>query len=594
VLLLVLLLTLLAAPVDAQTGGASQAADCAAGPISYVLLDNNSIFDTSDPDLDERFLWAYRAANALHIRTRRWVIRQELLFQPGDCYDPFLLAESERLLRAYPFLARVDIHDVPQADGSHHVIVDTHDDWSTRVDVRFRFDREFRLEGVRLSELNFLGMGQALGVFWFERDVTRDYGVSYWTPQIGRTRWDLAASVGRTRAGSFFREQIGYPFLGEVGHWAGRQAFSRDEQFFDYIVADDPAGRSAHVLLPLQEKALETSVLRRFGDRGDAHLAGIGLSWYELRREGPVEIAPEGDFDERVLADSASIDPIRRQLVERDAVRVHALLGSRDVRWIERRGMDSMRGDEDIRLGWEAGLAIGRTVPGSRDDDFALATLLYAGLEAGGLLLVARARGDALRADEPYAGDPQWQDLRVEGELFAYLRSAALDRHTFLIRTSTAGAWNTVTPFQLTLGGERGVRGYDLDRFPGGRRMVLSVEDRIYVGWPLRDVFDSGFTVFADAGRIWPGDAPYGVDSGWRASAGAGLRFSFPASSRTTYRFDFAWPIGRGTRLGDFQFRVSIGELIGLGGANTDLQFRRSRREGVAADLFRFAGAPGS
>jgi hypothetical protein len=38
---------------------------------------------------------------------------------------------------------------------------------------------------------------------------------------------------------------------------------------------------------------------------------------------------------------------------------------------------------------------------------------------------------------------------------------------------------------------------------------------------------------------------------------------------------------------------MSAGELIGIGNANNDLQFRRSRQEGVAADLFRFS-RPGS
>jgi hypothetical protein len=105
---------LLVVPVYAQDGSKPvQAGECPNGRITYVLLDNNSIFDTSDPELDTRFVWAYRAANALHLRTRPWVIRRELLFRTGDCFDPFLLAESERLLRAYPFLARVDIHAVP-------------------------------------------------------------------------------------------------------------------------------------------------------------------------------------------------------------------------------------------------------------------------------------------------------------------------------------------------------------------------------------------------------------------------------------------------------------------------------------------------
>ena len=569
-------------------------ADCPDGRISFVLVDNNSIFDTSDPDLDARFRWVYTAANSLHVRTRQWVIRQELLFRAGDCYDPFLLAESERLLRGYPFLARVNVYGVEQSDGSHHVIVDTHDEWSTRFDVRFRVDNGFRLEGVRLSEVNFLGMGQALGVFWQEREVTRDYGISYWTPQIGRTRWDLTASLGRTRSGWFAREQVAYPFVGEVGHWAGRESFSRDDQFFNYIANDDPAEDSPHILRRQLEKLFEASLLHRFGDRGRAVLAGVGLTGHSLDHSGPVQVAPHGDFDERSPADSTDVAAIASQSQTRRAVRLHGLLGLRDIGWVKKRGMDSMRGEEDVRLGFELGTDLGRSLAAFGDDDLTLATIVYGATQLGDALFIARGRLDALYWFRSPPTVSSWQDVVADAETFVYFRAGPASRHTLLFRSGMAGARNTRTPFQLTLGGETGVRGYGRERFPGGRRMVLTLEDRIYIGWPLHDVWDSGLTLFVDAGRTWPGDVPFGIDSGWRASAGAGLRLSFPADSRTTYRLDFAWPVGRGHSLADLQFRFSLGELIGIGNANTNLQFRRSRIEGVAADLFRFSSLQGS
>ena len=40
-----------------------------------------------------------RAMNALHIQTREWVVQGELLFAPGDRFDPDRLAETERNLR---------------------------------------------------------------------------------------------------------------------------------------------------------------------------------------------------------------------------------------------------------------------------------------------------------------------------------------------------------------------------------------------------------------------------------------------------------------------------------------------------------------
>ncbi len=572
-------LSLTGPPLAAQ---APPSDSCPAGRISYVFLDNNSIFDTSDPSLDDRFRWAYQAANALHVKTRKWVIRQELLFRTGDCYDPYLLAESERLLRAYPFLAQVDVYGIPQADGTRHVIVDTHDDWSTRFDVRFRVDGAFRFEGFRLSELNLLGTGQTLGVFYREREVTRDYGLTYWTPQVGRTRLDVLASAGRTRAGNFVREQVWYPFVGEVGRWSFGEFHSFDEQFFDYVEdAYSPDG-SPHVLVPLRETLFDGSLLRRLGERGRDVLLGMGLNVHQLAFPGAVLVAPVGNFDERLTADSASVAPVLGQRITRDAVRLSVLAGVRDVHWIVRRALDGLRGEEDVRLGFDGGLVLGRSIPAFGDNDVALNGWAYGGAESGRALFIGRARGESLRR---LGADGDWQDLFFEGGAFAYLRPPEGGRHTFLLRADIASGWRTSTPYQLTLGGERGVRGYDLEQYPGGRRALFTAEDRFLLGWPWPSVMDLGGVLFADAGRIWPGDAPFGVDSGWRAAAGLGLRLAFPAGSRTPMRIDFAWPLEQGTRAGDLRIRLSVGELIGFSAPPGDIQFRRYRPDGLAASI---------
>jgi hypothetical protein len=561
---------------------------CATGPISYIFIDNKSIFDTSDPALDRRLLWAYRLANSLHVGTRRWVIRRELLFAPGSCYDPFLLEETERLLRNYTFLSRVDVFGTPQPDGTYHVIVSTRDEWSTRVDVRFSSGGDFALEGVRLTEENLFGTGQSAGVFYYEREVTRDYGISYFTPQVAGTRWDISAAAGRTRAGTFVRESVAYPFVGEVGRWASRQAFRHEDQYFNYIVRDDPALNSPHVLQPLREKAFDVALVRRTGQRGNSSLIGAALSFQNLSYPDLVQIAPEGDFNRREPAPDSLAEPVLGQRETLANIRAFALLGRRNVWWIRRRGLDSMRGQEDVRLGAEAVLGLGRSIPSLETDDDLYTTLaLYAGMQLGDVLALARARGDGRRDLTATAGAPEWEDVYVEGELLSYLQSARLPRQTIFFRTGLSGGWNTRTPFQLTLGGVHGVRGYDTERFPGGRRLIMTLEDRFYVGWPARDVIDLGGTVFVDAGRIWAGDAPFGIDSGWRAGAGIGLRASFPAGARSTYRIDVGWPLERTTRLGDFRLTMSVGEPRGLL-PEEDLQLIRSRSQNIGGELFTF------
>jgi hypothetical protein len=589
--ILPLLLVLLAAPLPAQTtaDAAEPARACPAGEISYVFIDNQSIFNPADPELDSRLRWAFNTANRLHVRTKEWVIRRELLFAPGSCFDPFMLAETERLLRGYDFLGRVDVFEVRQPDGTYHVIVSTHDDWSTRVDLRFSSTGGIGIEGVRVTETNVLGTGQAIGLFYHEREAARDYGVSYFTPQLLGTRWDLLSEVGRTRAGTVVHQEIAYPFVGEVSRWAGRQSFRREDQYFDYVTGADPQQGPAHVLVPMREQAFDLTVIRRIGRRGNMALAGAALSYQQLSYPGAVQVSQEGDYDRREPAPDSIAREVRRQRGTLENVRAFGLVGHRNVWWVRREGLDSMRGQEDVRLGAEAVLALGRSLPAlEADDDLHTMLGLYAAFEAGDGLIIARGRGDARRDLAALARDVEWDDLYVEAEVLGYLQTALLPRHTLFARAALAGGWNTRTPFQLTLGGVYALRGYHPERLPGGRRLVVTLEDRFYLGWPLRSLLDMGGTVFTDIGRVWAGDAPFGADSGWRGSVGAGLRASFPAGSSSTYRIDVAWPLDRGTRAGDFRVTFAIGEWRGLAPRVPDQQLVRSRLQSVGGDLFRF------
>jgi hypothetical protein len=577
-----LFLLLVAAPLRGQE-------PCPTGPISFIFIDNHSIFDTSEPGLDRRFGWAFRLANTLHVRTRRRVIERELLFGPGDCFDQYLLEETERLLRGYQFLSQVDLFGVPQPDGSYHVIVDTKDQWSTQVDLRLALDEGLQLEGFRMRETNLLGTGQELGLFYVDRDVTRDYGLSFSTPQLAGTRWDLSGALGRTRAGTLAQQVVAYPFVGEVGHWAARQSFSREDQFFDYIMVDSEDEDSEHLLLPVREKNFDVGLGVRIGGRGNLTVLGAMISYEELTYPGVPQVTVNEDFDDRVDADSATSAQVAGQAQLLGSIRFGALLGQRNIWWVKRRGYDSLRGQQDIPLGAEAGFAFARSIPAlERDDDLVANFRLYTGIEYGTALFVARVRADVRRDFDAVHAADEWQDLYADAEMLNYWKPAAAPRHTLLLRAAGTAGWNTRTPFQLTLGGDRNLRGYSEERFPGGRRLVFSAEDRIYFGWPYREVFDFGGTFFVDAGRMWHGDVPFGDDSNWRVTAGAGLRGSFPAGGRSTFRIDIAAPIS-GFEVKKFRVILSATELIGIAGSGTpDVQLLRSRKEGVSGELFRF------
>lgn len=168
-------------------------------------------------------------------------------------------------------------------------------------------------------------------------------------------------------------------------------------------------------------------------------------------------------------------------------------------------------------------------------------------------------------------------------DLVAYLRASSSSAHTVFLRSSFGGGWRTELPYQLSLGGRYGVRGLPEDRYPGGRMARFVVEDRIRFGWPRRGSADLGVTLFGDVGRVWPGDVPYGLDSGWQSAVGAGLRIGLPSGTRHIWRADVAVPVGAPS--GDPIFRITF-ELNRLRDGFYTRDVARSRRLNLGADHF--------
>jgi hemolysin activation/secretion protein len=157
--------------------------------------------------------------------------------------------------------------------------------------------------------------------------------------------------------------------------------------------------------------------------------------------------------------------------------------------------------------------------------------------------------------------------------------------HTLLLRLSGAGGWSLTAPFQLTLGGRHAVRGFGDEEFPGSRRLLVSVEDRLYLPWPAPELFDFGLSLFVDLGHMHAGEVPFGMNSGWRAALGGGIRFGLPPGTTTMTRIDLALPLGRKVSPKDLILRVSLRELLGILPGFRDEQMLRSLRSGMRPDI---------
>jgi hypothetical protein len=106
-----------------------------------------------------------------------------------------------------------------------------------------------------------------------------------------------------------------------------------------------------------------------------------------------------------------------------------------------------------------------------------------------------------------------------------------------------SGGWKQRIPFQLTFADrDGGLRGFRSSEAGGGRRLIGKVEDRYLIG-RYKQLATVAVAGFAEAGKLWAGDSPFGVNTPLNASVGFSILAASPPQSRRTLRADVAFPI---------------------------------------------------
>jgi len=228
---------------------------------------------------------------------------------------------------------------------------------------------------------------------------------------------------------------------------------------------------------------------------------------------------------------------------------VNMLLGLRRVRFVRVTGFDALNGPQDLRIGTQLGLTVGHSLPASRGiarNEKYVSANLYFGV--GGTRSYAAVQADLEgRQSQETRG---WDDVLTSGRLAWYLKPHP--RHLVSADLTWGGGWSARIPYQLDLGARRGgLRGYDDVELGGARRVITRIEERWRIG-NFRGTADAGVGVFTDFGRVWAGDVPLGLNSGFRQSVGLSLMAAVPPRSQRMWRLDLAVPIDRrdGSRWG--------------------------------------------
>jgi hypothetical protein len=492
--------------------GELEASGAIIGEIRVVVGD---VFDTR---LEGENAWLYRTANKLHIETRSSVIRDQLLFKPGEPYRQRLVAETERLLRANDYLYDASIVAVAYDGHTVDLEVRTRDVWTLNPGFSFSRKGGENTWGAQIEEDNLLGTGQALDFEW-QSDVDREsFGVSYFDPHFGHSFTRLGLAYVDADDGSTKLLQLNHPFYALDTRRAGGVYLFDSERNDPRYVLGDEVGEFEHREEYYEAYAgLSRGLEGRWVRRWTAGLT------YERDR---FAVAPSEPLGGPLPPDRELAYPwIGFDLVEDS--------------YQERVNQDQIRRTEDVLVGLRASVKLGyasESIGADRD------------------ALVARASvqdGADLRPGLSVFGSFSASGRIEEGELVNGLLGAegrfyweTSNYSKFFASVSGTVAEQLDPELQLTLGGDNGLRGYPLRYQAGTARALLTLEQRYYTKWYPFRLFHVGAAAFVDVGRTWGTDVTGAESLGLLRDVGIGLRLG---SSRSSFgnvvHIDLAFPL---------------------------------------------------
>lgn len=495
--------------------------------------------------------------------TRAEAINPYLQLHDGGACTERRRAESERLLRALPYIADATVKVFDEADGRVRVEVETIDDIRPIIGAGVRDSKPSNLE---IGSNNIGGAGYLAAVRWRDGRAFRDgLGVRMADYRLLNGPNVAQLSLERTPLGSFSLFSVGRPFFSDLQHAAGYVGYFKDDGYMSFV---RPVGD------PLS--------LRASRERTDAGLSlrvtPIGATTFLLGALVSAEHRNVGS-DVVIIRDTGLVDTTSTLLQGRystqRSTRAAFVVGVRSLQFAKARAFDGLESAQDIARGLQLSTSIGRGVSGIDRRAFVTADL-YAGVGNAesfvGLRTLAEVRNNA----------GGWGDGVVSGRLAWYRHASA--RQTGLLSVEYVGSSSDSVPYQLSMADvQSGLRGYTGSRLVGGRRVIARAERRIimpgisrYLGW--------GIAGFADAGQMWAGKVPFGAD-GFRASAGVSLLTAVPRESRSVLRVDVGYPLAKDANAKGVDVRVTY-KIFGRAFWKEPTQLSRARLGSPTTDIF--------
>ncbi len=479
----------------------------------------------------------HRLAQALHRSTRQKAIREECLFREGDCLDEDLVAETERNLRALKIFSDAYIQKTYDKEQRRvRLKVVTVDRFTLRLS--FSASRKGGINKFRISagDTNLLGLNKDLH---FTHETRSDGGdINRFVYKDARlfSHFRLNTIHSQTDEGLYWEAQVEKPFWELQDEYAYSLTATQDHTRADFY----------------EDGAVNTEV--------DQEINSYIFQW--SKELGSV------DFSRRVAVETGfrskqygfAPDKIVAPPPTDSVPFTLSLFFDDRKDFVVRRGVDSLVKREDIALHLGFSLGGGFEYRRRLGADF-LNPMVHGGFDFVG----------APGANQLNAAGIQGRLRTNNGNTGAANLSGFYHHYLFASKNQT---WVGGVAFELisikddfyqplTLGEDRGLRGYDAFTFTGNKSLLLNLEHRLQYPWGS-ERWAVGQVLFVDSGSVWkPGSSPDLGQLHW--SAGWGLRIDAPSLfGKQVVRLDIAIPFDGGNPTYSF----AVGQVFRHNGVN--------------------------
>lgn len=530
---------LLLLPVVVRAQGDTASIVCAGETVSRVEI------QPSPPPFSgaaKKWRAAAHAVGLHHATTTPHVVAAFLSLRPGMPCSEFRRAESERVLRAQPFLSDASVRVRRDSAGSVMVFVETTDEIPVLVNGRFR---GLVPEAFSIGNENIGGAALHVeGRIERGRAYRTAYGARIEQNALFGRPYRLNLLADQYQLGHRLSGEVEHPFFTDLQRISWHAGISARN---DYLRFERPAREPLG--LGMNDRTWDVSTLLRIFGTSTVGLLGGAVTGrtFEPAAAGIV-------IDDTGLRADTGI-ALRQRYAMFRATRVGVTGGLRRVKFRTMTGFDALVGAQDVPYGAAMGVFVGKSIPRNGSDDVLLSSAAYVGAASGnvwlGTLAQAEVRHDLVLGE--------WNSAIGSARTAFYWGSAP--GAVLVLEHELSVGWKSVLPLQLNFRDrEGGLIGYRNSGLAGAERSVSRAELRWSAASLVRRA-DLGIAGFTEVGRLWKGDVPYGITA-TRASAGISLLGAYPTRSKRMYRVDLAVPFTRG----------------GVGGGGVEVRFTSADR----------------